>query len=498
VVFPDVVVGDTVVFSYQLVQTEPLFPGHFSVAQTFSDQYAFDDITVRFDYPASLWVQYDSRKMKETQIDGKDGRRIIEWTYSNPNPVKSERRDYSVQDLEKEAGFAFSTFRTYADIATAYGVRALPKAAVSERIQKLADEIAKDQSSPQDQARALYEWVAKNITYGGNCIGVGAVVPRDVSFILDNKMGDCKDHATLLQALLAARGIKSTQALLNAGSVYRLPRVPVVSTVNHVINYLPAFDLFVDSTSNSTPFGMLPFQDQDKPVLLVEGFRPGVKTPISPIGSNQQRTKSILKIAQNGSISGSIEVFQHGESAVQTRSWARTITKEWEADFIKNMFLQQNMIGSGKFAKDDPAALSDAYHYKADFKLEKFVKLPGSGAFYIYPLLGSAGSVQNFLTYSMEPEKEADVACSSGALTEEYEIELPGTMKVLSIPDDVKVASDFLSYSATYQLKENILTVKREIDDRTKGNVCPPQIFVQYKELGEKVMDDLKSQVLYK
>jgi len=38
VVFPDVVVGDTVVFSYQIVQTEPLFPRHFSIARNFSDR----------------------------------------------------------------------------------------------------------------------------------------------------------------------------------------------------------------------------------------------------------------------------------------------------------------------------------------------------------------------------------------------------------------------------------------------------------------------------
>ena len=30
-------------------------------------------------------------------------------------------------------------------------------------------------------------------------------LPRDLTFVLDNKMGDCKDHATLLQALLAAK-----------------------------------------------------------------------------------------------------------------------------------------------------------------------------------------------------------------------------------------------------------------------------------------------------
>ncbi len=237
---------------------------------------------------------------------------IIEWSYTNPKPIQTERRDFSVYDPAKESGFAFSTFKTYADIAAAYGERALPKAAVTERINKLAGEIVKDKTAPREQARALYEWVALNITYAGNCIGIGAVVPRDLSFILDNKMGDCKDHATLLQALLAARGIKSTQALVNAGSMYRLPKIPTVFNVNHVINYLPTFDLYVDSTSDSTPFGMLPYSDQDKPTLLVEGFKDGTKTPVPPIGSNKQHIKSTFKIAPDGTVSGSIEVSQHG------------------------------------------------------------------------------------------------------------------------------------------------------------------------------------------
>lgn len=498
VVFPDVAVGDTVVFSYRLVQTEPLFPKHFSAAQTFFKETAYDQVRVRFDYPAALWVQYEARGMMQKDKNGKGGRKIIEWTYANPRPVKSERQNYSVHDPDKETGYAFSTFQNYAEIAAAYGARALPKAEVTERIQKLATGIVKDKTAPRDQARALYEWVATNITYAGNCIGIGAVVPRDLSFVLDNKMGDCKDHATLLQSLLAARGIKATQALVNAGSVYRLPKIPVVSTVNHVINYLPDFDLYLDSTSDSTPFGMLPFPDQDKPVLLVEGFKEGTKTPVPPVGANRQRTTSMLRVAPDGSVSGTVEIFQSGEGAAQTRAWARKMTKEWEDDFVKNLSRAQGLIGSGKFEKDDPAPLADTYHYKVDLHVEKFIKLPGAGAFYIAPPIGSARSIQEFFTYSMEPEKEADVVCSSGTATEEYVIELPATMKVLSIPDDMKVSNDFLSYDASYVLKGNVLTVKRTIDDRTKGNVCPPQVFVEYKKFGDKVMDNLKSPVLYK
>jgi len=274
--------------------------------------------------------------------------------------------------------------------------------------------------------------------------------------------------------------------------------IPVVSTVNHVINYLPAFDLYVDATSDSTPFGMLPLSDQDKPVLLVEGFRDGVKTPVPPIGNNRQHAKNAIKIASDGSATGSVEVVQNGHGAAQSRAWARKITKDLEEDLVKNLFRKQGMIGSGKIEKDDPTGLTDAYRYKASLSAEKFLKLPGAGAFHIHPPLGIVASIRDVLQPAMEIEKEADVACGSGIMVEDYVIELPKMVKVLSLPDDMKVANDLLSYTAKYKLKGNVLTVKRTLDDRTKGNVCSPQVFAEYKKIAEKVMDNLKEQVLYK
>lgn len=282
VVFPDVAVGDTVVFSYRIVHKEPVFPGHFSAIGVYQRQIAFDDVRVRLDWPSSLWVQYEARELTEAIKTEKDGRKLIEWTFQNKRPLKSKRRDYSVYDVEKEPGFSFSTFRTHAEIAEAYGARARPKAAVTPRISKLADEITRGKNTQREQARSLYDWVATHINYAGNCIGIGAVVPRDVDFVLDNRIGDCKDHATLLEALLAARGIESKQALVNSGSSYRLQKIPVISMVNHVINYIPAFDLYVDSTSETTPFGMLPFSSADKPVLMVDGSKAGARTPALP------------------------------------------------------------------------------------------------------------------------------------------------------------------------------------------------------------------------
>lgn len=495
VVFPEVAVGDTVVFAYKVTQTEPMFPGKFSVAAAFPRLYAYDDVKIRFDVPAKLWAQYEAREMSERIVE-KGGRRVIEWTYQNKQPVKSKRRNYSVYDTEKEPGYAFSTFRSYAEIAEAYGVRARPKAAVTARVRQLADEIVAGKTAPREQARALYDWVATNITYAGNCIGTGAVVPHDISFILDNRMGDCKDHATLLQALLAAKGIESTQALVNAGSLYRLPRIPVVASVNHVINYIPSFDLYADSTAATIPFGMLPQAVAGKPVLWVDGFREATQTPVPPVGRDQQHMKTVARIGPDGSISGTVEVALKGMFAVETRASMRNMSKDEEEEMMKAAF--RHGFGSGSMERPDAKELLDTYQYKVKFEMKEFVQRPGAGAFNIEPFYYAQAPIGRFTYEAVEPVEEVDVACGSGKSTEEYVYELPKGMKLLSVPDDVSISNDFLSYQATYKHKDNTLTVKRVFDDKTRGNVCSPDIMRAYQDFAKKALQDVRSQVVYK
>lgn len=499
VVFPDVAVGDTVGFSYRLAQTEPMFPRQFSIAQIFAPQLAYDDLKISIDYPAAVWAQVDARQLTQTANTEKDGRRHLAWSYVNKVPLKNRRRDYSVFDEETVPGFAFSTFRSYAEIAEAYGARATPKAAVTEQVRALADEIAKDQKTPRDTARALYDWVATKITYAGNCIGTGAVVPHDIDFILKNKMGDCKDHATLLQALLAAKNFQSTQALINAGTGYSLPKVPVVSRVNHVINYVPALDLFLDSTSSTTPFGMLPLSSQDKPVLLVDGFKAGLKTPAAPAGTNAQTMKTRLKINDDGSVTGDVDVTLKGMYAADSRASLRNLSKENAEELVKNVLQGQGFAGKGIFHKDDPTALIDTFHYKASFDFKNFTQLPGAGAFAVRPVFYSNAPVAHFASAGFDDSETVDAfACSNGESLEEYVITFPRKMKVLAVPENMSLSSANLTYKSTYKLKGNQLTVTRRVDDHTRGNVCAPAIAAEYKAFGVKVLQDIKAQVVYK
>jgi transglutaminase-like putative cysteine protease len=499
VVFPDVAVGDSMGISYRVEAIEPMFPNHFSVWEVFQKAQPVDRARVRFDYPESLAIKFDVRQMAQTQSSEQAGRRVVEWSLENPKPAKSKRANYSAFDPEADPGISASTFKSYGEISAAYGARARPKAAVTERIQKLADEIALDKKTPRDSAHALYDWVVKNITYAGNCIGLGAVIPHDLDFVLDNRIGDCKDRATLLEALLAAKAIPSTQALVNAGNIYRLPRLPVAAMVNHVINYIPSLRLYVDSTSDNTPFGMLPIQDEDKTALWVDGYADGMKTPVQPLGSNVQKVKTSVKIGSDGSFSGSAEVALKGQPAVNARAGMRRIPTGAEEDFVKNTFRANGYVASGSFTKGDTEALTDAYRYSATFDVKNMLALPGAGAFPIAPMIASESPIARILAGAIQNGDETDDgACSSITSVEDYVYELPKGMRIVSVPENVTINSDTFSYRATYVHKGSVLTISRVLDDRTKGNVCSQSSSVEARQFALRVTPNIKAQVVFK
>jgi len=497
VVFPEVEVGDTIVFSYEITQTKALFPNQFTTSGSFSYSYPYDDVKVTLDLPESFHGRYSVREMAE-KITIKNGRKIIELSFSNKKPIESKRRNYSIWDFESQPGYIYTTFKSYQEIAKDYGKRATPKAKVTDRVKNLAIKIIGDVKDKREQARLMYEWVSKNITYGGNCIGVGAVVPHNIDFVLDNKMGDCKDHATLLQALLNSQNIKNTQALVNSGSLFKLPSLPIVSAVNHVMNYISEFDIFVDATSKEMPFGMLPLSTTGKPVLLVDNYVDGLKSPIPSANSNQQKMITVVNINADGTATGNIEVTQKGMFAVISRTRMRYITKKQEEEWIKNIFTNNGQIGSGTLDKEDPKDLIDSYSYKVKFNTKGFLVRPGAGAFYIHPLFPNEAPVARFISGVIGVLPKVDVACSTGLTIEEYIYHFPKGIKLLSIPDNLEIDSEYLKYSAIYELDGNTLNVVRRVDDLSPANICTPEVLKSQRKVGLQAIKNLKAQVIYK
>ena len=496
-VFPDVEVGDTVVLAYRIVQTTPMFPGHFSVAHVFSRYMAYDDVSIKVSAPAALWVQYEAPHLTARPVQEAGGRRTWEWTFRNQAPLKWTPEQAGIFTVAEQPGLYFSTFKSYGELVEAYGARAMPKAAVTPRIRKLAEEVAGAEKSDRDRARALYDWIARNITYTGNCIGVGAVVPHDLDVVLDNRMGDCKDRATIFQALLAAHSIPSVQALINAGALYELPRVPVVSTVNHVINYLPSLSLYADPTASDMPFGMLSMGIADKPVLHVDGYEDGRKTPIAPHEANTQHMVTRYTIAADGSTSGETTITLAGQFAADARSRFRYLSKDSEEQFVKAVLSALGQGATGSITREDATALLDRYAYSVKFTVQEFMPTDGSGGIPVRPAFISPAGMGHYAQSGKGPDSTRAQRCWGGHSIEEYTYEFPKEVKILSVPKDVEGKSELLNYRATYNLKGTVLTVKRVVDDNTPTHTCTAAQMAEFRKQARVIGKDVASQVLF-
>lgn len=494
-VFPDVQVGDATEVTYRIVTKQPLFPGKFSRHNEFSRGHAFDRVSITIDAPETMKLQHANWQMEfsEKRV-GK--RQVLSWTLKNPQPVINERRDYSIYEMGTEPGYAVSSFESTREIAQRYVERATPKAAVTPRVQALADEIVKGVEGERAQVQALYDWVAREIGYAGNCVGIGAVVPRDLAFVIDNRMGDCKDHATLLQALLQAKGIASQQVLVNAGNLYKMPTVPVLSMVNHVINYVPSLGLFMDSTDADAPFGQLPVSVQDKPVLAAIDGVPA-RTPADD-GRASQAMVARYEIAADGSMKGQVELRAQGRFGQQLRLGFKSLNKDQFDTAIKTHFERMRLQGEGSLKSSDPQRRSDEFDYQADFSTKQVFRLGAAGAFGIGPVLFSTAPVAAYVASVNQPAREHSVVCMSSHSEERYEITLPENMQVLSIPEGVAFNGPLVSYESKYRQEGRVLHVSRSITDRMPANVCSAELIAAYNEALKPALDDMRQQVLYK
>ena len=183
--------------------------------------------------------------------------------FNRPMPTEKEIANFTAY----VPSLHFSTLGTYENLGKVFYDAAAPKAAVTLAIEKLAKDITAGRQDVKAQAEAIFDWVSKNVTYVAVFFGSGRFVPNDASVVLDRHFGDCKDHVTLMRALLTAKKINSEYVLIGSNSSHELTKTPSVEAFNHVILYLPALNLYADPTAPTSTFGHLSNALMDRPVL---------------------------------------------------------------------------------------------------------------------------------------------------------------------------------------------------------------------------------------
>jgi transglutaminase-like putative cysteine protease len=470
--FRDISVGDTAVLTVRLTEREHYIPGQFSwsVLEGPSVAQRIVDVTLRT--PAALGIHHDEQKF--TYEESRQGDDIVRhW---------SGKFDAQPSDEANVADLAFavpalriSTFPGHEAIAAAYYEQAKAKAAVTPAVKELAERITKEKADVPAQAEALFKWVSQNIRYVAVYFGSGRYVPNDTGTILSRRFGDCKDDATLLSALLAAKGIESEQVLLGTDPAYRFAKTATLGAFNHVIVYIPALDRYVDPTVPFGSFARLPASDAGKPVVRVSDRGAVIaKTPLPSVEDNVVEVDTRLVTKTDGHREGETRIEARGEFADLMRSFVAAAEAKGKDTMLAALAQQRGL--TGEFDMDAPAwtDTSEPYRITTRWKTPK-PTTPADNGLRVPPTFSPVIPTLELFFGAIDPKKRVYAAgCRAGRTVYTVHMTLPENVTSIKLPPVVKRNTPEFSYTEEWLRNGRNLQRRTEIRSSIATRVCSP------------------------
>ena len=494
ITFPQLEVGDAISYKYRLTQKQAIFPGQFYASGVYSRNIAWDAIDISIDLPASLPLQVEAVKIDHLPMVEQEGRRIYRWQARNLPVVPVESAAVDLFPITPH--FIATTFKDWGEFAAAYESRARLKAMVTPAVAKMADQITQNVTEPREQARMLYDWVAKNIRYVATWAGAEGWVPHSAESVLNNRYGDCKDHVVLLESLLEAKGITSTTVMINSDkSSYSLPTV-AYPVFNHVITYIPAFDLYLDSTAGTTtPFGVLPIADVDKPVIHTAFHDRVRRTPMPNAAQFTAVRSTRLSLSDDGEAAGEFSMTATGTAAIELREIQQSIGKRKEGEWVRELFDKQNLEGEGTVAFEESADGS-VFTLRLNVRIKNFLAIAENGTVPVTPLLVGPIAFDYLRGVYKRAERSLPYWCPAWTLEDRYEIRMPKSLKLI-LPRGREITDTGFSYLSRYDVNDNVLTALRRLSIDRPTLVCRPDEYPTAKSVVLRIERDLRAQVIY-
>jgi len=314
--------GTLVDYSFTTEETKPFLAGDFFTAWSVTTRYQVKRSRLMVDVPASLKVRIDERNLnfpRRTATGG--GRTVMTWATANVPRIRGE--PFASDSNGVLVTIKLGSPLTWNDIAAWYAGNARDRYSLTPDARSALDAKIQGARTLTDSIRAVHDWVAQDIRYVSIALGLGGYQPRTPGEVVQTGYGDCKDKATLFVAALGAMGVEAFPVLLSSSGGVD-PLLPSVQQFDHVIAAVRQGDgyLYTDLTSDLTPYGELPPQEQGEFGLVV--FRDGtsreITFPEDSIGANRGIQHLAGTLDSDGTFTGHFDREASGSAQYSLRN----------------------------------------------------------------------------------------------------------------------------------------------------------------------------------
>lgn len=431
------------------------------------------------DVPAGVRPRLVERNLRQPRTERRAGdRRVYTWAAADLAPVEPEHfaadSNDVVQSLEVALPLAWADIaRWYAGLAA--GRAELP-AAVAEAF---APELAGARTL-EDSLRAAHRWVAQDFRYVSLSLGIGGYRPRPPAEVLASRFGDCKDKATLFVALARSFGLRAWPVLVHSTGAAD-STMPSISQFDHMIAAVetPAGRRYADLTADLVPYGEIPINVQGGFGLLVrdDGRGEPVRLPRDPAAANRVASTIEGELGPDGTFRGRYAKATTGSASYGMRNYFLEPWTPKQREEVQQALANAVVAGAtaDSLERFDGRDLTAPARFRFALSTPRLLSGQGTTRVLTLPLPSYANPA---LAQSLEKEVPTrrfpiDRGEVLGPAVNEltFRVTLPEGWRV-DLPPDVRAASQFGTFEATYRQEGRVLTVRRRLEG-TRG-IAPP------------------------
>lgn len=416
---------------------------------------------------------------------------FYKWEYSDVKKVAQE--EAIVDQTDTYSNIMVSTLDDWSPVVNWFKAKTYRKLEPNYELKAVRDSIIKPGMKDEDKVIAIYNYVTKEIKYSYTRLLQSNYIPKNTDLTISSRIGDCKDVASLMIALLQLEGIESYYCLVKTNQFFHQKILPSLY-FDHVI---AAYKLngkmnYVDLTTDYYPYYVLNENDVNAWGLLIrDGEKELFQLPADQL--NPDKNLTVHEIKATLSKDKSVEIKVNSTFNGMNGGLLRELNELKSRDNFEQEVLYY--LGDGQYDN------LDLESYSFDNIGEITAPLKGQFAFKAMNFSDNIVDIYFTRIPLMQGIKTTNIFSSSKRFNtidlseivrvtpslQKITLDFPAGTSVRKMPANIELENEFVKYSLKFTKTKTGIYVERY--QQFKTDQVKAADFKQFRELYLKLLD---------
>ncbi|MBK8426301.1 MAG: tetratricopeptide repeat protein [Lewinellaceae bacterium] len=421
--------------------------------------------------PADLDLQFAANRLDATPLSRRDTGEFRLYTWEWRHVPKMEAEEAAPDTYDNYAWLMMGSMPDWSPVVRWYERQTYCRTEPNYEVLEKARQIIRPGMQEEEIVEALHTFIVREINYSYVPFLNNNYIPKKPGETISGKVGDCKDVATLMIALLREYDIPAWYTLVSTHSFSNQDMRPSIYVFNHAIIAYELKDKqlrFADLTTDYFPTGVLPSGDSDAWGLVI---RPG-ETQVRRL-PNHALDPAVTRIEidakatldPEGNLQVDLHTVQHGTIAGHWRELLQRANvvdrQKLLSDYFSGGVLTH--LNLNQFECDN----LDSINTPLDIRLQitAYNQLDHVSGLYIMPLPLPLSTPTQKALFSNKRYNDLDLDAlfELAPVRETVELVLPKGFQLAEMPVNQQFSSPFGDYTLSFEKTASGLRIRREV-----------------------------------